>query len=147
MLSFFSPKKIGICWISRLSTGELKNEIGHVTHQSIGNFIKMKKVYTFRGPKSKNRSPQPKNGIIFVWYIDREFYMWQEKIYFWGSKGRKKSYRAHKRNLGPGRVIFKSFVNFTWSKKNIILGSSHTNFWLLSCEILTNFNVFGLGLM
>jgi hypothetical protein len=38
MLSVISPKKN---WnqIPRQGTGGLKNEIGHVTHQSIGNFI------------------------------------------------------------------------------------------------------------
>jgi hypothetical protein len=40
--------------IPTLGSGGLKNEIGYVTHQSIGNFIYMKKIYTFRGPKGKN---------------------------------------------------------------------------------------------
>jgi hypothetical protein len=88
MLSVLSLKKFGIRQKPRLGTERLKNEIGHVTHQSIRNFIQMKKIYTF-GP------PEPKNGVWgpkSVWScdisIDREFYMEQEKIYFWGSKRR-----------------------------------------------------------
>jgi hypothetical protein len=54
MLSVLNPKKIGIRRKPRLGTERLKNEIGHVTHQSIGNFIQMKKIYTFGGQKVKN---------------------------------------------------------------------------------------------
>jgi hypothetical protein len=39
MLSVLSPKKFGVRRIPRLGTGRLKNEIGHVTHQSIENFV------------------------------------------------------------------------------------------------------------
>jgi hypothetical protein len=95
MLSVLSPK-FGIRRKPRLGTERLKNEIGHVTHQSIGNFIQMKKIYTFGGQKVKNRPPEPKNqiwGPKSVWScdisIDREFYIEQEKIYFWGTKRRK----------------------------------------------------------
>jgi hypothetical protein len=37
--SVLSPKKIGIHRIPMLGTMRLKNEIGHVTHQSIRNLI------------------------------------------------------------------------------------------------------------
>jgi hypothetical protein len=52
----------------------------------------MKKIYTLRGEKGKNRPPEPKNGIWgpkSVWScdisIDQEFNIDEEKIYFWGS--------------------------------------------------------------
>jgi hypothetical protein len=93
MLSVLSPKKFGVRRIPRLGTGRLRNEIGHVTHQSIGNFTWSKKKYTFGGQKCENRPSEPKNGIWgpkSVWScdisIDREFYIEQEKMYFWGSK-------------------------------------------------------------
>jgi hypothetical protein len=96
MLSVLSPKNFGIRRIPRLGTGRLKNEIGHVTHQSIGNFIYMKKIYTFRGQKGEIRLPEPNNGIWGpkpVWScdisIDREFYIEHEKIYLWGSERQK----------------------------------------------------------
>jgi hypothetical protein len=78
--------------IPKLGTGRLKNEIGHVTHQSIGNFVK--KIFTFRGQKGKNRPPEPKNGI---WVpklvcscdisIDLKFYIDEEEYTFGGQKG------------------------------------------------------------
>jgi hypothetical protein len=49
----------------------------------------MKKVYTFKDQKGKNRPPEPKNGIWgpkSLWScdisIDWEFYIEKEKIYF-----------------------------------------------------------------
>jgi hypothetical protein len=82
MLSVLSPKKFGIRRIPRLGTGRLKNEIGHVTHQSIG--------------KGEIRVAEPKNGIWgpkSVWScdisIDREFYIEHEKIFLWGSERQK----------------------------------------------------------
>jgi hypothetical protein len=76
MLSILSPKNFGTPQISRLGTWGLKSEIGHVTHQSIGNLIQAKKIYTFRGV---NMHPEPKNGIwspksVWSWdiSIDRE---------------------------------------------------------------------------
>jgi hypothetical protein len=64
-------------------------------YPSIGNFTWSKKKHTFEGQKGGYRPPEPKNGIWgpkSVWScdisIDREFYMEQEKIYFWGSKRR-----------------------------------------------------------
>jgi hypothetical protein len=82
MLRVLNPKKIGIRWSPRLGTERLKIEIGHVTHQSIENFIKMKKIYTFGGQKGKNKPSEPKNGIYgpkSLWScdisIDRKFYM------------------------------------------------------------------------
>jgi hypothetical protein len=57
----------------------------------------MKKIYTFRGQKDKNRSLKPKNGI-------------------WGSKtefGAQNQY---------GRVTYPSNRNFTWSKKKYTFG-------------------------
>jgi hypothetical protein len=89
VLSVLSPKKFGIRRIPRLGTERLKNEIDHVTNQSIGNFIQMKKIYTFRGRKGKNRPPEPKNGIWGqkpVWTcdisIDQEFNIDEENVYF-----------------------------------------------------------------
>jgi hypothetical protein len=90
MLSVLSPKKFGIRQIPRLGTERLKNEIGHVTHQSIGNFIYMKKIYKiYLRQKGKNRPPEPKNGIWgpkSVWScvisIDQEFNIDEENIHF-----------------------------------------------------------------
>jgi hypothetical protein len=57
----------------------------------------MKKIYSFSDQKGENRLPEPKNGICgpkSVWSCDisinREFYVKQEKIYFWGKKGKHK---------------------------------------------------------
>jgi hypothetical protein len=61
MLKFLSTKKFGICRIPRLGTGRLKNDIGHVTHQSIIICIKMKKICTFRGRKAKISLQSPKS--------------------------------------------------------------------------------------
>jgi hypothetical protein len=67
----------------------LQNQNGRVICPSIGNIIRSKKKYTFRGEKCKNRPSEPKNGIWAPkseWScdmsIDREFEMEQEKIYF-----------------------------------------------------------------
>jgi hypothetical protein len=70
-----------------------QNQYGRVTYPSIRNFTWSKKIYTFKGQKDQNRPPEPKNGIWgskSIWScdisIDKQFYMEQEKIYFWGSK-------------------------------------------------------------
>jgi hypothetical protein len=62
-----------------------------VLYPSIGNFIWSKKVYYFWGQKGENKLSEPEYEIWApksVWScdisIDREFYMEQEKIYFWG---------------------------------------------------------------
>jgi hypothetical protein len=82
----------------------------------------MKKIYTFRGPNSKNCPPAPKNGIRvpkLVWSCDisiyHEFNVTEENIHFWGSKRQKLAPRAQKRNLGPKSVL--SNENIPWSKK------------------------------
>jgi hypothetical protein len=53
--------------------------------------------YTFGSQKGENRPREPKNGIWglkSVWScdisIDWKFYIEQEKVYFWGSKGKNK---------------------------------------------------------
>jgi hypothetical protein len=51
-------------------------------------------------------------GHVFDPSVDREFYMEQEKTYFWGSKRRKLAFRAQ-----YFRVIDPTIGNFTWSKK------------------------------
>jgi hypothetical protein len=40
-------QKFGIRRILRLGTGALKHEVGHVTYQSIRNFVEMKITYTW----------------------------------------------------------------------------------------------------
>jgi hypothetical protein len=63
MLSVLSSKKLKFAGSLESGHFGLKNEIGLVTHQSIGNFIEVKKIYTFRGKKSDNNPSEPKNGI------------------------------------------------------------------------------------
>jgi hypothetical protein len=74
MLSVLSPKKFGIRRIPRLGNEGLKNEIGHVTHQSIGNFIWMKKIYTFGGQKGKKGPQSPKTEFGAQHQKDRVIY-------------------------------------------------------------------------
>jgi hypothetical protein len=47
MVSVHSSKNFGVRRIPRLGTGGLEMNLGHVTHQSIGNFVWIKKIYTF----------------------------------------------------------------------------------------------------
>jgi hypothetical protein len=57
----------------RLGTGRFKKEKGHVTYQSIGNFVLMKKTYTLRSKKGEHKPSQPKNGTWApksVWSCD-----------------------------------------------------------------------------
>jgi hypothetical protein len=67
-----------------------------VIYPLIGNFTWSKKKYTIWGRKGGKKPSEPKNGIWgskSVWScdisIDWEFYIEQEKIYFWGTKIRK----------------------------------------------------------
>jgi hypothetical protein len=90
-----------------------QNQYVRVIYPSIGNFTRREKKYTLGGQKDENRPPGPKNGIWgpkSVWScdlsIDREFYKKREKIYFRGSKRRKKAPEAQKRNLGPQMSLF-----------------------------------------
>jgi hypothetical protein len=96
-------------------------------HQSIGNFAKIKKIYTFRGHKSENRTPEPKNGIWVpksVWscetFIDQKFNMNEENIFFLGSKSRKQEHSAHKRNLGPKIKLVSIDQDFNIDEENIL---------------------------
>jgi hypothetical protein len=71
----------------------------------------MKKIYTFRGQKGKNRPPEPKNGIWdpkLVWScdisIDREFYMEQEKYTFGGQKSENRPPQPKNGIWGPKSI-------------------------------------------
>jgi hypothetical protein len=89
-----------------------QNQYGRVIYPSIGYFTWSKQKYTFGGQKDENRPPEPKNGI---WVpksvmscdisIDLEFYMAQEKIYFWGSKNGKPFL------IEPSTTFYKTFQN------------------------------------
>jgi hypothetical protein len=59
-----SPKKFGLCRMSSpgMGTEGFKIEIGHVTHDSIGNFIKMKK-YALGKQKGENKPSKLENRI------------------------------------------------------------------------------------
>jgi hypothetical protein len=67
----------------------------------------MKETYTLRGQNGEHKptEPEPKNGIWApksVWSFDmsinRKFYMEQEKIYFWGQKGKNNQSEPKNRN-------------------------------------------------
>jgi hypothetical protein len=53
----------------------IKNEIGHMTHQSIGNFEYMNKEHTLGGQKGESKPSEPKNGIFARWLLD---YGWMD---------------------------------------------------------------------
>jgi hypothetical protein len=102
-------------------------------YKSIDNFTCSKKIHTFGDQKGENKPSEPKNGIRgpkSIWScgksIVREFYIDQEKTYYWGSKRRKKAIRAQKRESGAqnqyDRVIYPSIGNFTCSKKKYSFG-------------------------
>jgi hypothetical protein len=59
MLLVLSSKTFRTRQIHRLGAARLKNELGHVTHQPIVNFVNMKKI-AFEGQKGKNKASQPK---------------------------------------------------------------------------------------
>jgi hypothetical protein len=95
---------------------------------------KIKKICTFRGHKSKNRTPEPKNKIWVpksVWscetFIDQKFNMVdEENICFLGSKSRKQTLSGHKQNLGPKIkmvvwYIHRSGFYYRW-RKYVLLG-------------------------
>jgi hypothetical protein len=87
-----------------------------------------------KGSEGENRPSEPKNGIwekIYpqspkkesVWSCPSigNFYTKQEKIYFWGSKRQKLSFRSTNMEFGAqnqyGRVIYPSIGNFILMKK------------------------------
>jgi hypothetical protein len=89
-------KKAKISFQSPKAEFGAQNQYGRVIYPSIGNFTWSKKKCSFGGQKGENKLSEPKNeiwGPKSVWScdisIDWEFYMEQEKIYFWGSKRRK----------------------------------------------------------
>jgi hypothetical protein len=53
MLLVLSSKAFRTRQIHRLGAARLKNELGHVTHQPIVNFVYMKEI-AFEGQKGKN---------------------------------------------------------------------------------------------
>jgi hypothetical protein len=58
-----------------------------VTHQSIGNFVKIKKLCTSLGQKGENRPPEPNNGVwvpkVWDYKILRYFRKLPKKIESW----------------------------------------------------------------
>jgi hypothetical protein len=98
----------------------VQNKIGYATHLSIGNFVKIKKIYTFRGQIGENKPSEPKNRRV-VWYIDRKFYVDIKKTYaFRGRKGENRP-QSPKTEFGfqnqYGRVIYPSYRNLIKMKK------------------------------
>jgi hypothetical protein len=61
--------------------------------------------------------------MVVLYFIDWEFYMEHEKIYFWGSKRQKKGPQSPKTEFGAqnqyGRVKHPSNGNFACSKKKL----------------------------
>jgi hypothetical protein len=90
MLSGLSPNNFEIRWIPRLDTKGLKNEIGHVTYQSIGSFIKNMKIFTFMCQKGINKASRAQkrfggqNQYGRVIYPSFGNFTWSKKKYTFG---------------------------------------------------------------
>jgi hypothetical protein len=105
--SVLSSKKIGIHRIPR--HWGLKKGIGH---QSIGNFIQMKKKLTLRGQQSENNPQSPKTEFVFQNQYDRVIHSSMGKNILLGVQKAKISFKSPKAEFGAknqyGRVIYLS---------------------------------------
>jgi hypothetical protein len=125
-------KKVKISLQSPKKEFGLQNHYGHVVHPSIGNFVRLKKKYTFGGQKGEKKPSEPINGIWAPKSLGRVIhpsignFIWSKKMFpFGGQKGENKPSEPINGICAPkslGRVIHPSIGNFIWSKKMFPFG-------------------------